>query len=265
MVHPYVWPLPNGPAAGRADVVQPQPLSWHVDSRDGSAVVTVRGGLDGKGGSALYRALVQCLAGKPDAILVELSGMTVTDPDAAKIFSTIIQQADIWPGTPLLLCAPDPTTASLITHGTPESVPVFTTIADARAALTGGDELITDIVLPVPGAARHARNVVTEACARWDLPHLTAPVTLVASELVTNAIEHANTVMTLQVRLRPRHLYLAVHDGAYTEPIPRHGPDAEPSGGRGLHLVEHASTQWGYLRQTDGKVVWASFARTPNA
>jgi hypothetical protein len=58
------------------------------------------------------QALVQCLAGEPVAILVELSGMTVTEPDAANIFPTIIQQADIWPGTPLLLCAPDPTTAS---------------------------------------------------------------------------------------------------------------------------------------------------------
>jgi anti-sigma regulatory factor (Ser/Thr protein kinase) len=87
----------------------------------------------------------------------------------------------------------------------------------------------------------------------------------VASELVTNAIEHANTAMTLEVRLRPRYLYLAVHDGAYTEPVPRHGQDVEASGGRNLRLVERASTRWGYLRRTDGKVVWASFATTPNA
>jgi anti-sigma regulatory factor (Ser/Thr protein kinase) len=251
--------------SGGVGAVSP-PLSWQVDSRDGLAVVTVSGGLDAGGGAALYRALTRCLADEPVAILVELSGMTVTEREAAKILPAIVRQAGVWPGTPLLLCAPNPATASLIAEWTDEPVTLFTTTADARATLTGRDELISEPILPVPGAARHARNVATEACVRWNLPHLTAPVTLVASELVTNAIEHAGTAMTLQLRLRPRYLYLAVHDGAaHTAPSPRHGTDAGASGGRGLHLVAHAATRWGYLPRPDGKVVWAAFATSPNA
>ena len=238
----------------------PPSLSWHVDSRDGLVVVTVSGALDGQAGTAMYRMVMQCLAPEPVAILMDLSGLTVAEPDAAKVFSTIIQQANIWPGTPLLLCAPDPTTTTLITRMSPEPVALFGTVADGLSALTGRDELVSELILPVRGAARRARDIVTEACLRWDLPHLVASATLVASELVSNAVAHARTVMTLQVRLRPRHLYLAVFDGADAEPVPRRAEDPEMPGGRGLQLVERVSARWGYLRRTDGKVVWASFA-----
>lgn len=241
------------------------PLSWHVDSRDGSLVITLNGALDAAAGSALYRTLTQCLAREPAAIVVELSGMAVAEPDAAKIFSALVQQAEVWPGTPLLLCAPNPAIATLITDGAGGSLPLFSTVADGLATLSGRDELISELILPVPGAVRRARDIVTEACARWNLPHLTAPATLVASELVANAVEHAQTIATLQVRLRPRLLYLAVFDDAHTEPVSHHdqGPDAPR--GRGLRLVELVSTRWGYLRRTDGKVVWASVAALSNA
>lgn len=264
-MYPPGWPYPIGLAAGRADAVPPQPLHWQVDSRDGLVTVTVRGDLDGQGGHDLYRALVQWLVREPVAILVEVSGMTVTEPGATRIFPMVGRQADMWPGTPLLLCATGSATATLNMDTTRGSVPVFDTVADALAALSGRDELISELILPVPGAARHARDVATEACLRWDLPHLTAPVALVASELITNAVEHAHTAMTLQVRLRPRYLYLAVFDGADTEPVLRRDRDPGAPGGRGLRLVEHAATRWGYLRRDDGKVVWAAFATSSNA
>ena len=153
---------------------------------------------------------------------------------------------------------PDPATARPITHGAGGPVPLFATVADGCATLTNHDELISELILPVAGAARTARDIVTVACGRWALPHLSAAATLVASELVTNAVEHAGTVATQQVRLRPRLLYIAVFDGADTEPVPHHGSDPGATGGRGLHLVEQMSARWGCLRRTDGKVVWAA-------
>jgi anti-sigma regulatory factor (Ser/Thr protein kinase) len=240
--------------------VPPRQPSWHVDWRDGRVVVTVKGALDVEGGSALYRTLVQYLAREPVAILVELSGMTVTEPDAAQAFAMVSRQADIWPGTPVLLCAPTPATATLITNASGDSLPLFRTIGDGLSALTGHDEHISELLHPVPGAARRARDIVTEACLRWDVPHLTPRAVLVASELVSNVVVHAHTVMTLQARLRPRFLYLAVYDGSHAEPVRRDGDNANTLDGRGLQLVERASARWGYLRRTDGKVVWASLA-----
>jgi hypothetical protein len=227
--------------------------------------MTVSGALDAAAGATLYRALMQCLSREPVAIPVGLSGMTVTEPDAARIFGAAIQQSEIWPGTPLLLCGPDPTTATLIRKEAHGPVPLYPSIAEGLATLDGRDELISELILPTVGTVRRARDIVTDACGRWNLPHLTAPATLVVSELVTNAVEHAHTIATLQVRLRPRHLYIAVFDGSDAEPVPHQDWGPESAGGRGLHLVEIVSTRWGFLRRTDGKVVWASFATEPNA
>ncbi len=56
----------------------------------------------------------------------------------------------------------------------------------------------------------------------------------------------------------PRLFYLAVFDGAHSEPVPRPAYSPEATGGRGLHLVDIVTTRWGFLRRTDGKVVWAA-------
>jgi anti-sigma regulatory factor (Ser/Thr protein kinase) len=240
--------------------VPPPSLSWHVDSHDGLIVLTVRGTVDASSSSALYQALTHWLIREPVAVLVDLSGATIADPEAATTFSEIVQQADLWPGTPVGICAPDPFTASMIMNGSGESLPLFDTVADGRSALSGRAAHISELIVPGRGAARCARDIATEACARWDLPHLTAPAALVASELVTNAVVHAHTRITLQLLRRPRYLYLAVFDGSHTEPIPQRGHSADAPGGRGLQMVELVSTRWGYQRHHDGKVVWASFA-----
>ena len=227
--------------------------------------MTVNGVLDDRGGSALCRALTQHLALEPAAILVDLSGMTVAEPDAVKAFSVLTEQAEVWPGTPLLFCAADPPTAELLIGGNSGSVPVFGSVADGLATLRDRDQFLSCEIPPVTGAAHRARSIVRETCERWGMPHLSASAVLVVSELVTNAVEHARTAAALQMRLRPRYLYLAVFDGADTEPVPRHNRDPEAVGGRGLHMVDLVATRWGHLPRPDGKVVWAAFATAPNA
>ena len=78
------------------------------------------------------------------------------------------------------------------------------------------DEPVVEDLLPIAHTPRHARNIVTEACLRWDLAHLITPATLIVSELVSNVVEHARTMMTLTVALRGAHLYLAVYEGSST-------------------------------------------------
>ena len=243
-----------------------QPLTWHVDVRDGLVIVTVGGTVDADSSPALYRALTHSLTGEPDAVLVELSGATVADDEAAKTLALIARQAVSWPGTPVLLCVPDPSAARRIRERSGESLPLFDTVAGAVSTLTARHDVVSELLLPVPGTARRARDLVTEACLRWDLPHLVAHSTLAASELVSNAVMHARTVMTLQVRLRPQYLYIAVFDGAPDRPVRSRGrPSTDTPGGRGLHLVELVSARWGSEPQDDGKVVWAAFAVSPSA
>jgi two-component sensor histidine kinase len=122
---------------------------------------------------------------------------------------------------------------------------------------------LSDQLLPVVGATRHARDMLTEACALWDLPELVGPGSLIVNELVANGVEHAATVLTLRISRMYRHLLLAVHDGSPEPPRPHRLPPASALRGRGLLLVEAVASRWGWLPCEGGKVVWAILPADP--
>jgi hypothetical protein len=210
----------------------------------------------------LRTRLLKCLAEQPEALLLDLSRMTLRDPLALALFGAVRRQAARWPGIPMLLCAPDPDTDRQLRGATHRSLAVFPTLEAARAQ-AGRDRhtlpMLSDDLLPIAGAARQARNVTTDACVRWDLPDLLAPACLIASELVSNVVDHAHTMMSLRVTLRPRYLQIAVRDGSAAEPtaLSTQG-DATARRGRGLMLIEATAHSWGWLPTENGKVVWAS-------
>ncbi len=105
---------------------------------------------------------------------------------------------------------------------------------------------VAEDLLLVAGAARHARNVVTDACIRWNLTAL-APAALIISELVGNVVDHAHTIMTVEISLQPSCLYLAVRDGGGASPALRHIDGASDARGRGLQPVAAFSSDWGYI------------------
>lgn len=236
----------------------PPSLSWQLDASEGVVVMTLRGGLDVAGSSLLYRAVVQCLEQEPAALIMDLAGMAVADEAAATVFPMILHRARRWPGSPVLLCAPGPERAALPWPAPGEPPTLFDTVGAARAALTACPlpVPVSEQLLPAAGAADRARDLSTEACLRWDLPHLTGRAALVANELVVNAAEHARTLMTLQVKLGRRYLYVAVFDGVRAEPTARQG-------GHGLRLVESLAAQWGCTPTADGKVIWAGLDPAP--
>jgi hypothetical protein len=212
----------------------------------------------------LRTRLLKCLAEQPEALLVDLGGLTVAEPLALTVFTAVNHQATQWPGTPVLLCAARPQTHDLLTGAAFRQLPVFATMeagrrhaGSARRALLS----ISDELLPISGAARQARNVTTDACLRWDLPDLVAPASLVASELVSNVVDHAHTMMTLRLSLRRRFLSVAVRDGSPIEPQSPGDQAPQGPGGRGLFLVKETARSWGWLPTDGGKVVWAALAR----
>jgi anti-sigma regulatory factor (Ser/Thr protein kinase) len=85
-------------------------------------------------------------------------------------------------------------------------------------------------------------------------------VTLVASELVGNAIRHTGATEQSQLDISwtvgEREVYLCVGDPSARLPR-RRFPDAESTGGRGLTIVDALSIDWGADRTPGGKRVWA--------
>jgi len=87
----------------------------------------------------------------------------------------------------------------------------------------------------------------------------TDDVLLVASELATNAVRHAATSFTIQLRLTPSGVLVLIQDGSLRLPEIPPENDLLRAGGRGLLLVWHLSSQYGYSTSTrlGQKVVWA--------
>src|SRR5205823_3833511 len=68
-------------------------------------------------------------------------------------------------------------------------------------------DLANDVSSP-----RRARALVRQACSDWDLAAVAGEAVLVASELVTNAVQHARTPSRLQIAVDEQGLHVAVQD-----------------------------------------------------
>ena len=152
-------------------------------------------------------------------------------------------------------------------------------------------QLVCAIALS-PGAARNARRAVTVAARAWSLM-VPNDLPLIASELVTNAVLHARTPISLELCVAAGVVEVAVVDDAAGQPTVRPGRadllgdldavsldaldlcDRHPdlvvgaaggvAAGRGLLLVEALADRWGVTpRDGGGKAVWAQLsARQP--
>jgi anti-anti-sigma factor len=230
-------------------------------SHDGMTVLTLAGPLDLAAAPQLQRAILKQLAEPPPVIICDLGQVEGIDPLCAGVFTSIRHPALGWPGTALVLCGTQPAVAdTLIQLGVSRSLPMYPSLDEALAnARVRPQRLRARLTLgPVLTAAAAGRQFVAEVCGHWELQALAEPAALVASELVTNAVVHANTALELRVELRGDLLHLAVRDGSPRLLRLVTIPDPEAEGGRGLWLVEQLARAWGVNRHPDGgKVVWA--------
>jgi CheY-like chemotaxis protein len=112
-----------------------------------------------------------------------------------------------------------------------------------------------------PKSVSAARRFVAGTLAEWELTELADTITLLLSELVTNAIVHAQAAPDVTVRLLPDRVHVEVAD-ARPEAVHAQEASDTATSGRGLALVEALATEWGSVTVTGGKVVWFDVARS---
>jgi serine phosphatase RsbU (regulator of sigma subunit)/anti-sigma regulatory factor (Ser/Thr protein kinase) len=109
-----------------------------------------------------------------------------------------------------------------------------------------------------PAVVAEARKAASGQLARWGLEESTFVTELVVSELVTNAIRHAEPPIRLRL-INDRNLICEVSDASSTAPHLRRARVFD-EGGRGLLLVAQLTQGWGARQTTTGKTIWAEQA-----
>ena len=145
---------------------------------------------------------------------------------------------------------------------------------------------------PTPHAAASARHFVTSTFDSWGVDSVTDEASLAVSELVTNAVLHAQTGIEVSLCVAGGVAEISVRDHDARTPVlrpvridllgdldsipalttdqatdldsddRRHSPPVGRSGtvygGRGLLIVDALADEWGVSERADGKEVWLS-------
>lgn len=123
------------------------------------------------------------------------------------------------------------------------------------------------VVLPAqPSSVGAGRRFLRSTLGVWGRSddQLCDTACLLASELLSNAVNHSCGPVRLRVRQAGRELSVEVCDGSPVLPQARFAShDAES--GRGLLLVDSLAEAWGTLPTAEGKAVWFSLSLPPPA
>ena len=139
-------------------------------------------------------------------------------------------------------------------------------LTEPPARLAGFPRLATRTPGTDLTAVRAVRAFARATLQRWEIEDRRDDITLVVSELLTNALEHAAPrpggwpVRVGLLQSRPGTAILcAVADASAAPPVPV-PPGHLTESGRGLQVIEAVSDSWGYTTAPRrGKVVWATF------
>jgi len=129
-------------------------------------------------------------------------------------------------------------------------------VEDHRRDEPDGVRGTTLVLDPDPAAVRTARTFVHDYCCQMpECGEICDTLTLLVSELVTNAISHGRSQARLRVMATTSAVRVEVSDDDSRLPVLT-PTDPDALGGRGLGMVDLLATAWGVREEAVGKTVW---------
>jgi hypothetical protein len=206
--------------------------------------------------------LVAVLASDPHIVVCDLTGMAA-GTSAAHVFEPVTAYLSHWPGTVVVGLLPSAAARADVVAA--ETTGRLLLRTDRKAALVEARSLVretdtlTQQLMPLPTAPREARTFAARALLDWRHPRLVPTASLVVSEIVTESLMHAQTVIDLALTLADSRVRVAVHDRGGGRPEPQEdGWDDETPSGHAMLLVDRLAFRWGvFPARNRGKTVWA--------
>jgi anti-sigma regulatory factor (Ser/Thr protein kinase) len=129
-------------------------------------------------------------------------------------------------------------------------------LEDGRSGLDAHAVPVSLVLPPTTASVPEARHFVDHALPStcW-----ADEVTLIVSELASNAVRHAETPFTVALQCDGAIVRVEVSDGATALPVLQR-PPVDAITGRGLLIVEALATRWGVEPNPSGKTVWFELA-----
>jgi anti-sigma regulatory factor (Ser/Thr protein kinase) len=114
-----------------------------------------------------------------------------------------------------------------------------------------------------PSSPAIARSRAVASVESWASERLTTTLSLLVSEVVTNAVLHGGVNICLELSvLRSHAVRVEVFDSSSELPELQSTTSLERESGRGLQLVDALADTWGARPRGDGKVVWFELSHT---
>jgi anti-sigma regulatory factor (Ser/Thr protein kinase) len=224
-----------------------------VEQGAGYLAARVRGLLSLRTAPDLRDVLLKAAAEQPRGLVCDLSEAAATR-EGLTVLHVVADQVADWPSSPIAVVACAPVVLDQLDRlGLHHRMPVVTDLSQAAAALRHSPRLLlaSTQLRPTVDAPAAARAFVAAALTRWQADGIVEGARWVVSELVTNAVVHARTDMTVRVSLAGRRVGLSVADRGKTGTV-HLDKDAW-----GLRVVQQLARTWGVLpRLGDGSVVW---------
>jgi hypothetical protein len=224
-----------------------------VEQGAGHLAVRVRGLLSLRTAPDLRDVLLKAAAEHPRGLVCDLSEAAATR-EGLTVLHVVADQVADWPSSPIVVVASAPPLVDQLDRlALRRRMPVVADIALAAAALRDSPRLLlaTTQLLPTVDAPAAARAFVASALTRWQAPGIVEGARWVISELVTNAVVHARTDMTVRASLTGRRVGLSVADRGEAGVVRLDGDSW------GLRVVGQLARSWGVLpRLGTGRVVW---------
>jgi anti-sigma regulatory factor (Ser/Thr protein kinase) len=224
----------------------------------GVEIISVRGPVADTDSAALCTAIAAAASLSPRGVVLDLSEATDIAPTALSAIREARDKAPGWPRPSFVVCCrSDQVSAALgeVLPVHPGREECLAHVDDRRSAHRHQIDLADSVRSPA-----RARQAAAEMVARLHLEPIGDELALVVSELVTNAVRHAEPPVRLEIQADDDRVTVAVADGSPGRPVPRVAAD-DAEGGRGLAMIDLLAADTGVRPSPPGKTVWAALSR----